>query len=390
MHEHTHSQTHLHLHPRSRRDFFRTLIGGPLAGASILELAWHRAAWARGLASTANAQLFNLEKVADGVYCAMARPQAQINCNAAIFVNSSDVLVVDTHSQPSAAASLIAQIRKDITPKPVRYVVNTHFHGDHIQGNQAYRAAGGKVDFIASEPTRQLMSDLAQKRVQDSLDGVPRQIDAMRGRAEKAASAAEKAFCEDQIRQLQAYQSEMKRFTLELPTIAFEKSYVIKDKAHELHLEFHGRAHTAGDVVVFCPERRVVATGDMIHGRFPYMADGFPGSWATTIDSVATLSFDKICPGHGPAQQNRERMTNMRDYIAELTEKVDAGKKAGMSIADLQKTITVASLKSLQSPGYLKYLSDNSYDMPRFGRPVQLQDNVNANIADIYNNLEKP
>ena len=390
MHTHTHTQSHSCHYPQSRRDFFRILIGGPLAGASILELAWHRAAWARALAPTADAQLFDIERIAEGVYCAMARPQAQINCNAAIFVNSSDVLVVDTHSQPSAAASLIAQIKKEITPKPVRYVVNTHFHGDHIQGNQAYRAAGGKVDFIASEPTNQLMSDLAQRRVQASLDGVPKQIDAMRGRADKAGSAAEKAFCEDQIRQLQAYQSEMKSFTLELPTITFEKSYVIKDKAHELHLEFHGRAHTAGDVVVFCPERRVVATGDMIHGRFPYMADGFPRSWPKTIDSVATLGFDKICPGHGPAQQNRERMTNMRDYIAELSEKVEAGKKAGMSIADLQKTITVASLKSLRSPDYLKYVSDNSYDMPRFGRPVQLQDNVNTNIADIYNNLEKP
>jgi len=190
MHNHTHTQSHSH-HPQSRRDFFRILISGPLAGASILELAWHRAAWARALAPTADAQLFDIEKVAEGVYCAMARPQAQINCNAAIFVNSSDVLVVDTHSQPSAAASLIAQIKKEITSKPVRYVVNTHFHGDHIQGNQAYRVAGGKVDFIASEPTKQLMSDLAQRRVQTSLEGVPKQIDAMRGRADKAGAAAE-------------------------------------------------------------------------------------------------------------------------------------------------------------------------------------------------------
>lgn len=388
MHNHTHSKSHSY-HHQSRRDFFRILAGGPLAGASILELAWHRAAWARALATTAEAQLFDLEKVADGVYLAQARPQAQINCNAAIFVNSNDVLVVDTHAQPSAAASLIAQIKKEVTSKPVRYVVNTHFHGDHIQGNQAYRAAGAKIDFIASEPTKQLMSDLAQKRVQASLDAVPRQIDALRGRAEKAASPEEKAFCEDQIRQMQAYQSEMKNFSLELPTITFEKSHVIKDKAHELHLEFHGRAHTAGDVVVFCPQRRVIATGDMIHGRFPYMADGFPRSWSKTIDSVATLGFDKICPGHGPAHQNRQRMTNMRNYIAELTESVEAGKKAGMSIADLQKTITVASLKSLQPDGYMKYLSDNSYDMPRFGRPIQLQDNVNTNIADIYNNLAR-
>ena len=389
MNNHTHSHSPLCHHRQSRRDFFRILIGGPLAGASILELACHRAAWARAMASTAETPLFDMEKVVDGVYCAVARYQAEVNCNAAIFVNSGDVLVVDTHSKPSAAASLIAQIKREITPNPVRYVVNSHFHWDHVQGNQAYRVAAGKIDFIASKPTQQLISDLALRRLQASLDEVFKQIEEMRIRAGKSSSTDEKAFCEEQIQQMQAYRSEMKNFTLEPPTIAFEKTYVIKDRAHELHLEFHGRAHTAGDVVVFCPEKQVVATGDMIHGRFPYIADGYPKTWPHTIDSVARLGFDKICPGHGPVQQNRLRMTNMRDYITELTEKVEAGKKAGKSIADLQKTITLASLQSMQSNSYLKYVSDNTYGLPRFGRPLPLQDSVNTNIAEIFNNLER-
>ena len=332
----------------------------------------------------------DIEKVAEGVYCALARAQAEINANAAVFVNSSDVLVVDTHSKPSAAALLIAQIKKEITPHPVRYVVNTHFHWDHIQGNQAYRAAGGKIDFIASEPTKQLMSDLAQQRLQASLDEIPKQIDALRGRDSKSSSTAEKAFCEEQIRQVLAYQSEMKAFALELPTVTFDKSHLIKDEAHDLHIEFHGHAHTAGDVVVFCPQQRVIATGDMIHGFLPFIRDGFPKTWPKTMDSVAQLGFDKICPGHGPVQQTQERLIDMRNYIEELTEKVEAGKKAGQSIADLQKTITVASLKSMQSNGYSKYVSDNQYKYtPNFGPAAPLQDGVNTNIVEVWNNLEK-
>lgn len=70
--------------------------------------------------------------------------------------------------------------------------------------------------------------------------------------------------------------AEMKNFTLELPTVTFPKLHVIKDKAHDLHIEFHGHAHTAGDVVVFCPQKRVAATGDMIHGMLPFIADAFP------------------------------------------------------------------------------------------------------------------
>ena len=80
------------------------VVGSALAGASALELGFHRAAWARALAPSASAKLFDIEKVADGVYAAIARAQAAINSNAAIFVNSEDVLVVDAHSKPSAAA----------------------------------------------------------------------------------------------------------------------------------------------------------------------------------------------------------------------------------------------------------------------------------------------
>ena len=391
MHNHVHPHTHAHSHgAHSRRDFFRVLTGGALAGASIMELAWHRAAWARAMAPAASTQLFDIEKVADGVYCALARAQAEINSNAAIFVNSADVLVVDAHSKPSAAAALIAQIKKEITPNPVRYVVNSHFHWDHSQGNHAYRAAGGKIDFIASDGTKQLLQQLGEQRLKASLDEIPKQMEAMRARAAKSSSAAEKAFCDEQIRQMQAYQAEMKTYSLELPTISFAKSHVIKDKAHELHIEFHGHAHTAGDVVVFCPEKRVVSTGDMIHGFLPFIADGFPKSWPKTMDSVAQLGFDKICPGHGPVHQNRDRMTNMRNYIEELTGRVEAGKKAGKSIADLQKTITVASLKSMQSNGYSKYVSDNQYKyFPNFGPAAPLQDGVNTNIVEVYNNLEK-
>jgi len=387
MNNHAHYQA---AHP-SRRDFFRTLTRSTLTGASLLEYAFHRAAWARAMAaSTSNDKLFDIQKVADGVYFAKARAQAEINSNSAIFVNASDVLVVDAHSKPSAAASLIAQIKNEVTTKPVRYVVNSHFHWDHSQGNHAYRVAESKIDFIASEPTKQLLANLAETRLKESLAAVPKEIDALRARAGNSTSPAEKAFCEDQIKQLEAYQREMQSYTLELPTITFAESYVIKDSAHDLHIEFHGHAHTAGDVTVFCPQKRVVATGDMIHGFLPFVADGFPKSWPKTIDSVAQLGFDQILPGHGPFHPNRQRMVDMRNYIEELTEKVEAGKNAGKSVVELQRSITVSSLKSMQSDSYAKFVASNLYQFePNFGPAAPLQDGVNTNIADIYKNLDR-
>ena len=99
------------------------------------------AALCAAIAVPAGAQpLFDLQKLADGVYAALATPRSPINCNAAVVVLDDAVLVVDTHSRPSSAKALIAQIRT-ITDKPVRFAVNTHFHWDHAQGNHAYPVA---------------------------------------------------------------------------------------------------------------------------------------------------------------------------------------------------------------------------------------------------------
>jgi len=397
-HSHAHSRDHSHPHVHgptsdgnpSRRDFMRAIMGSALAGASILELGWYRAAWARAAAPGSDANLFDLQKVADGVYFAHAHPQALINCNAAVFVRSKDVVVVDAHSKPSAAASLIAQIGREVTPKPVRYVINSHFHWDHTQGNHGYRANVGNVDFIATAATKQLMSDLAVARLKESIDGVPPQIDALRERAAHSNSAAEKAFCAEQIRQMQAYLAELKDYTLELPTITFDKSYLLQDPAFDLHLEFHGHAHTAGDVFVFCPQQRAVVTGDASHCFLPFIRDGFPHVWPGTIDSVGRADFKYILPGHGPFQTDRTVMINQRNYIEELTGKVDEGKKAGLAVAEMQQRFTVASLKSLQSNGYEAFLQRiNEESNPHFGKMPPLQDAVNVNIGEIYANLDK-
>jgi cyclase len=391
-HNHAQPHDHPHDHPHdapSRRDFLRTMTGA-LAGASIVELAWYRAAWARAAAPDSDANLFDIQKVASGVFFAHAHPQALINCNAAIFVRSQDVVVVDAHSKPSAASSLIAQIRREVTPNPVRYVINSHFHWDHTQGNHAYRARGGPIDFIATSATKQLMTDLAVARLKASIDGVPPQIEAMRERRARSKSTAEKAFCADQIAQLQAYMMELKDYTLELPTITFDDSYELKDPAFDLHLGFHGHAHTAGDVFVHCPQRRAMATGDASHCFLPFIADGFPHIWPGTIDKVSKMDFQFQLPGHGPFQTDHTVMINQRNYIEELTARVEEGRKAGQTVAEMQQRITVASLRSLQSNGYEAFLTRiDAESEPHFGPRPPLQDAVNVNIGEVLANLDR-
>jgi cyclase len=390
-----HSANHAHNHVAperlsSRRDFLHTLVATTLAGASMVELAWHRAAWARAAAPGSDARLFDLHKAAEGVFLAQARPQASPNCNAVIFVRSKDVVVVDAHAKPSAATALIAQLNREVTDKPVRYVINTHFHADHTQGNRAYRASGRTVDFISSTSTKELISDLGPARAKASVDAVPGEIEALHKQAEKAATAEEKAFCADQVRQLEAYAAELKDYSPELPTITFDKSYLLPDSAFDLHLEFHGRAHSAGDIFVLCPQRRAIATGDVCMGWFPNFGDGFPKAWPRTLDVVAQLDFDHVLGGHGALESGRSVMQNLGNYIEELTGRVERAKEAGLNVAEMQKQITADSLKSLGSNGYGASLSAAMAEgLPHFGAPLPLQFWVNWNIPDIDKNLER-
>jgi cyclase len=377
-------------HHHTRRDFFTRSFGGILAGATVFEEAFLRASWARAQSQTANADLFTIEKVADGVYAALAKPQIMTNSNAAIFVLSRDVLVVDAHSKPSAAAALLAQIRREVTPKPVRYLVNSHFHWDHTQGDAAYKSTNAKVEIIASDTTKRLMTELQRDRLKESLDSVPALADQLKSRLARAKNAQERDWCNEQLRQLQTYQNEMKSFPLELPTVTFAKTHVISDGSGDLHVDFNGKAHTAGDVQVFSPSRKVVAAGDTIIGFLPNLNDGYPRPWPKTIDSVGQLQFEHIICGHGAVQHGRDRMGQFRNYIEDLTARVEQGKKAGKPLAELQKTLTPAALPTLKDHGFAGFVADNLDKYAIYvGQRTPLEDRLTANITAIYNNLDK-
>jgi hypothetical protein len=150
----------------------------------------------------------------------------------------------------------------------------------------------------------------------------------------------------------------------------------LKSSSGDLHIDFHGKAHTAGDIQVFSPSKKVVAAGDTIIGFLPNLGDGYPRPWPRTIDSIAQLKFD--------------RMSQFRNYIEDLTARVEQGKKAGRSLAELQETLTPASLPTLQDHGFGSFVADNldKYSI-YIGQRTPLEDRLTGNITAIFNNLDK-
>jgi glyoxylase-like metal-dependent hydrolase (beta-lactamase superfamily II) len=335
----------------SRRGFIRKTMGALWTGGTLLDQAVFRAAAARAQAPGAPAGLFRLEKVATGVWAALALPAAVTNSNAAVFELSDGLLVVDTHSKPSAAAALVAQLRREASRKPVRYIVNSHFHWDHTQGLPAWRKDSPRLQSVAHLATRRLMDEHAAARLKASLAQAERSLDQYRENAGKAADPAARAYWQRMETDTRSFVAEMRAFQPELPELTFSDELTIQDRLQPLRLVFRGKGHTAGDVVVQSPARKVIATGDLLHGSSPFLGDGFPREWPQTLLRVAELEFDHVAGGHAGVLHGRERLYQMRDYIEELCMVVDRGRQRGRTVEQTMAETAPQSMGSLKG-GY--------------------------------------
>lgn len=306
--------------------------------------------WAASFA--AEDDLFDLKEVTTGVYLAQARQAHILNSNAAVIMLEDGVLVVDTHSKPSAARALIKEI-KAITHKPVRYVVDTHFHYDHFQGNGAYREAFPGVQVIASEPTRHGIVHRGIPRIKAELAGgegfgrYVRRIEQRRQALDDSSDPDEQDRLLREIALEEAYLEELRNIGNVLPTMSFEKSLVLRRGDREVQILFLGRGHTDGDTLVFLPEERILCTGDLVHGWSPYMPDSHPYDWIRTLAAVEKLDFDRIMSGHGGVLHGKRQVTLWRNYLRDLMGQVEDLYARGLTLEQIGQTIDLSKHFSL-------------------------------------------
>jgi len=206
--------------------------------------------------------------------------------NAVFVVTRDGVLVVDALGSPALALELLAEIRR-ITSAPVRFVVVTHYHADHIYGLQAFKDAGATI--IAHAAGRlYLNSDTAQLRLQASRDELAPAVDAA-------------------TRLVPADRWIDQRSTLQLGGIDFV-------------LQPAGPAHTPEDLVVWMPQRKLLIAGDLVfRGRIPFVGQADSGRWITALDTLLAFDASVIVPGHGPVSHSaRADLELTRDYLVYL------------------------------------------------------------------------
>ncbi len=293
------------------------------------------------------------EELADGVYLAVGTGSIFVQSNSLVIVNRDDVIVVDSHVTPAAARALVASI-KSLTDKPIRYVINTHYHFDHAHGNQVF---GDDVEIIGHEFTRlMLLSNVLEQNTYRSFAGaVPAQIEAIERRVNAATDPGVKKQLQEQLRVTRNHLRALAETKPTPPDLTLKTSLTLFRGDREIQLRYLGRGHTGGDVVVFLPKERIVFTGDLLLPFLAYMGDAFADEWPATLDKLKDMDFDIIAPGHGGIIRDKDHIDHFQAYLKDLWRQVVAMKKDGLRPAEIAKKVDMTRhsrhFPSIKGPG---------------------------------------
>ena len=291
-----------------------------------------------------------LERVAEGVYVFVA-PEARsglVSGNSVVVVGDDGALVVDTGRFPSLARAEIAAIRR-LTALPVRYVVTSHFHGDHHLGNEAFREAFPGVVFLAHTHTRRL--ELARgPRAVERQAGTASAIE--RFRTMLRTGIADGQPIDDDDRRLlpdaiQALEQTVgdSYVKLVLPTQTFDDAVTVYLGRREVPVMHLGRGNTPGDVVVHVPDAAVVAAGDLDVAPVPYAYASYPQEWVATLRRIEALGASVTVPGHGPVQHDNAYLEQVVAMVEAVRAQAAAAVRDGLTLEEAKKKVDLAGWK---------------------------------------------
>ena len=319
-------------------------------------LFWGGAAQAQAPYPAVHGKYYKFEKIADGVYYATAEYNGTafpwgsnpfFGANLVVIVNDKDVVLVDTGTTPRSAHALVADIKK-LTDKPIRTVINTHWHYDHTDGNSVF---GPEVQIIATDYVRQQLStfDVVHNEpfALSTATAGPNLIAYFQKQIAAEKDAKAKAALEKKLADTQAALKEFEHDKTEIkitpPNMTYTNKMVLHRGAREIDLLFLGRGHTAGDTVVFLPKEKIACTGDLMESRIAYMGSAYFDEWLTTLDALKRLDFTTDLPGHGAPFTDKALITAFQSYLRDLLVQAKKLRAQGVSADDAAKRVDMTA-----------------------------------------------
>lgn len=278
-------------------------------------------------------------EVRNGIYLAQTTARV-FNSNALVIVNEADVVVVDSHVTPAKARDLIASI-KELTPKPITALINSHFHWDHAHGNQEFP----DVPIIGHEYTHRKLSTapLDEPTYRSGLEGNAATLVRVKEQIAAATDDEERENLEIYLAMFAAHAKDFDEIDPVPPDVVMNERLTLFRGDREIQILFLGRAHTGGDVAVYFPQDKLVFTGDVAFGGPSFLGDGYVDEWPQTMENLKALDFDVFVPGHGPPVTDRGRIDLVQEYYRDLWKKTAAMHSVGISAEEAASTIDMTN-----------------------------------------------
>jgi glyoxylase-like metal-dependent hydrolase (beta-lactamase superfamily II) len=287
-------------------------------------------------------KVYAFEKIADGVYYSTSSSLMATGGNHTIIVGDRDVFLVDAGATAAAGRALLEDM-KLITDKPVRWVVNTHFHWDHTNANSIF---GPEVQIIGHEYVRHMIGDLDvihSEPFKTALANMPVQVDALKKQIADEKDPAQRSTLEKQLAAKQADWEEFKMLKPTPPTLTYSSKMTIYQGPREIDMLFLGRGHTEGDTVVYLPKEKIVCSGDLMETQPAYMGNALFDEWLKTLDALKELNFATDLPGHGVPFHDKALITAYQSYLKDFMAKAAELRKQGMSAEEVAQKIDLTS-----------------------------------------------
>ncbi|MBI4903836.1 MAG: MBL fold metallo-hydrolase [Acidobacteria bacterium] len=307
------------------------------------------------------------EEIAAGVFFVTGGDKVVVGSNSLVVVNDDDVLVVDSHITPEAARALIASV-KTITNKPIRTLVNSHYHYDHANGNQVF---GKDVEIIGHEYTRRkLLGDVLHEATFLNNGSVATQERVAAGIEEQIqkASGVQKTALEARLALQRRHIQEIGEVKPTPPNVTLTNRMTLHRGSREIQLLHLGRAHTAGDVAVYLPADQIIFTGDMFYRGAPYLGDGFPDEFVQTLERLKGMDWKMAVGGHGPLIRDRAQVDFNQQYLREYWGQVKGFHAAKMTKEQARGKLDLSKYKDfarfqLTAPGVLEIEVGRMYNL---------------------------
>jgi glyoxylase-like metal-dependent hydrolase (beta-lactamase superfamily II) len=291
--------------------------------------AWLLAAEAAGAQQPDPLQL-EFTELAPGVWLG-SRPDSTrlpVTPNSTFVISDAGVVVFDGGNLPLVADRVIEKIR-ELTDQPVTHVIASHWHMDHVLGLARYREAWPRTQLVSRPYTRELMARYLAKNgqnmrntVPDNAPGIQSMLDATPPADGRGPEAATIAWLRDFVANAELLDQQYQNFVVSYPNLTVDKQLTIHSGGREIIILHPGTGNTPGDLVLWLPEEKILASGDIVVWPTPYGHGGHPAEWAQTLERINAMDWKILVPGHGDVLHDRAYPELMADTLRSISKQM--------------------------------------------------------------------